>query len=172
MNKLMIDFETLGVTSSPVLASLGAVVFNDEKIITSIYVKFNVEDCQQHGLEISASTFLWWLTQNENARLEMIDPSERMLLIDGMLLLRDLYQNYNCQEVYGNGALADIVWAKSAFNAVGINTPWTFREERCFRTLKAVLPNIEIDFQGTAHHPLDDAMWQSLYLIKALKAAK
>ena len=171
MNKLMLDFETLGITDKPVLASLGAVVFNNEGIQAEMIIKIDVEDCQAKGLEISASTFLWWLEQSDAARQEMVDNWNRVPLKDAMLELRKFFIENNCREVYGNGALSDIIWANNAFAAVKVSPPWTFRQERCFRTLKEVLPQVEIDFQGTAHNPLDDARWQALYLIEALKQA-
>ena len=172
MNKLMIDFETLGITDKPVLATIGAVVFNQEGIQAEMYIKVDVEDAQNHGLDISASTFLWWLEQNEQARMEMVDTWNRFSLKEAMKEVYNFYVESDCQEVYGNGALSDIVWANNAFKAVGMESPWTFREERCFRTLKAVLPHVKIDFEGTAHNPLDDAKWQALYLIEAIKHAR
>ncbi|WP_173911073.1 3'-5' exonuclease [Acinetobacter sp. Marseille-Q1618] len=175
MNKLMLDLETLALSDKPVIAAIGAVVFNDEKIIQEFYVQIDLESCTKVGLEIDASTVQWWLTQSPEAIQATFGGNQELKwgIRSALESLIDFYKENECQTIYGNGALNDIVWINSAIKAVGLEKPWGFREEMCFRSLRNHLPWVEIDdFDGTKHKAIDDAKWQALYLIKALKNAR
>ena len=88
------------------------------------------------------------------------------------------YNEFGCTKVVGNGALADLLWVRQIvekLNEVDYGgeeglwkTPWTYRDEMCFRTFKALFPTVYVEFEGTKHDALDDAVWQSLYMIEVL----
>jgi exodeoxyribonuclease VIII len=77
MKNVMLDLETFGNTSDSVIVAIGAVRFSKEGISDdSFYVNVDPNDCQDHGLTISASTVLWWLEQSEEARQAITKPKK------------------------------------------------------------------------------------------------
>lgn len=182
MNKetfMMIDFETLSL-KNPAIFEIGVVVFNKDGIIESLKINVDVESCQEIGLEVDASTIVWWLKTNKDLLSEKM-LCESVSIRHAITKLFDTYDEFGCTKVVGNGALADLLWVHQIIDKLnevdykgeGLwKTPWTYRDEMCFRTLKALLPTVYIEFDGTNHDALDDAMWQSLYMIEALNNIK
>lgn len=171
----MLDLETLALSDKPVIAAIGAVVFNESKIVDEFYMQIDLESCTRAGLEIDASTVQWWLSQSREAIEATFggDPRRKYQIDAALDTLVGFYKRHDCQAVYGNGALNDIVWINSAFKAIGMEKPWGFRDEMCFRTLRQILPHVEVgEYNGTKHKAIDDARWQALYLIKALEHAR
>lgn len=183
MNKetfMMIDFETLSL-KNPAIFEIGVVVFDKDGIIKSLKINVDVRSCQEIGLEVDVSTIVWWLKTNKDLFSEKM-LCEAVPIRKAIVKLFDTYKEFACTKVVGNGALADLLWVHQIIdklNDVGckgkegiLKTPWTFRDEMCFRTLKALLPTVNIEFEGTNHDALDDAMWQSLYMIEVLNNTK
>lgn len=64
--------------------------------------------------------------------------------------------------VWGNGAAFDNVVLTNAFRAVGLQMPWSYRLDRCYRTLRALFEDIEAPpFVGVRHTALADALAQA-----------
>ena len=58
----------------------------------------------------------------------------------------------------------------NAFRACGIPVPWNFYDERCYRTLKSLFPQLKAaDTRGTKHNALEDARYQAEHLIKIIR---
>jgi hypothetical protein len=112
---------------------------------------------------------MWWLSQEDAARKALSENPVPLRL--ALLDLRKWVLTQAPAGVWGNGATADNVWIKSAFQIEGILCPWTHKQDRCYRTLKAMLPSIEAPpFIGTEHNALVDAVNQMAHL-KLLLAA-
>lgn len=183
MNRIMLDCETLGVSSSPVILSIGAVRFDLDGIKDEYYTRVKPESCVKSGLKMDVSTILWWMGQSEAARAEVIQPFENddCDLFYAAMNVRDwmteLFREENesplrVDEVWGNGSDSDNVWLANAMNTVEIVPPWTFRQNRCYRTLKNLYPQVPLpERQGTEHNALDDARFQALHCIELLKHA-
>ena len=71
--------------------------------------------------------------------------------------------------IWGNGAAFDNVILRTAYERLGLKAPWNFWDDRCFRTVKALHPEVEYVKSGAAHNALDDAKNQALYLMKVLR---
>ena len=68
---------------------------------------------------------------------------------------------------WGNGASFDLTIVGSAYKRLGLQTPWHFTNERCFRTIRNQHPTVEYDTdeKGTgAHNVLIDAVFQAKHL--------
>lgn len=64
--------------------------------------------------------------------------------------------------VWSKGSIFDIAILRKAMEHRGIEVPWHFRNERCFRTVEAVFGNgVDNPPNGTLHHALADARWQA-----------
>ena len=66
--------------------------------------------------------------------------------------------------VWGNGATFDNVILSNAYKAAGMEQPWKFWDDRCYRTVKGLLPDIKIERLGTHHNAVYDAMSQARHL--------
>jgi hypothetical protein len=111
---------------------------------------------------------MWWLGQSEEARARL--STDTMVLPQALLDFNLWYGEPDSLSVWGNGAAADNVWLRSAYGATGIPAPWSFRNDRCYRTIKNLPICSEIEFVriGVFHNALDDAESQALHLIKML----
>lgn len=159
MNRLMLDFETLDVAECPVILSMGAVVFNENRIIATLYHKVDQQSCLDLGCTISESTIEWWDAQSEEAREAAFGG--KLNIAVAMQDLVDLYKNENCGEIWSRGALADIRWANNILDKLNIEKPWKFWEEMCFRTFLKYSPEFVFCPDGVKHNALDDAANQA-----------
>lgn len=166
---VMIDLETLGTAPGCVLLSLGAVKFSKERgIVDTFYCRISPESCQAMGLKVDISTVRWWMKQGEAARAEAF--AEGQALIDMLFTFRTWLRDTGPDGegnwggiVWSNGASADLVWLAAAFRAIHVAVPWEYWNERCFRTVKAL---VDPDWKkATTHHALEDAKAQAMALL-------
>jgi hypothetical protein len=72
-------------------------------------------------------------------------------------------------DLWGNGAVFDNVILSNAYAACAIDKPWKFWNDKCYRTLKGLYPQIELERTGTHHNALDDAVSQANHAVKILQ---
>lgn len=169
---VMLDLETMGSEPGCAIVSIGAVKFNADGIHgEEFYRRVDLDSCVQFGLRMDAGTVLWWLQQSEEARREVFG-SDAAGIYDVMIDLNrwlDLESNGEyC--VWGCGADFDNTVIAAAYKATQIKKPWKHGRNRCYRTVKKLAPEIEIQREGVHHHALDDARSQALHLIRILKS--
>jgi exodeoxyribonuclease VIII len=164
---VMVDLETLGVGPNSVILSIGAVKFNEKGIGSkSFYKTINIQSCLDAGMEVNGDTLSWWMEQSDAAR-------EVFKAADGPLgaVLRDFRQwlpKGKDWVLWGNGAGFDNVILRNAYDAMGMQVPWLFWQDRCFRTVASSSPMKRVA-EGVAHNALDDAITQAKHLIKICK---
>ena len=190
MKHIMLDLETLGTGYNAAIVAIGACEFdlpgpgahNDENPISHFYCKVDLPSSVAAGMEMDAPTVLWWMKQSEAARESTFEGLRTPL---GDALMRFNSWVYNIAPVagrtepdradvwvWGNGATFDNVVIRSAFKAVRLTPCWSFRNDKCYRTVRDLLPkNRQPEFvkYGTAHNALDDAIAQALHLQKVWK---
>lgn len=164
---VMIDLETMGNGPSAAITAIGAVEFNVEvgTLGRRFYDIVDLKSSVAAGGTMDVSTVLWWLQQSDEARAEFTRPGNWINLV----LARFSSWSQNGVKVWGNGAAFDNVVLRSAYERLEISTPWDFRNDRCFRTVKALSPIVEIPDEEVAHNALSDARWQARYLIELHK---
>lgn len=167
--QIMLDLETLGKHPGSVIVSIGAVKFDDKKILESFYTRVDPESCVEAGLRMDASTVLWWMGQNEPARKEICQLGQS--LSHALNEFRTFVGGAD-PEVWGNGATFDNVLLSEAYRVAKIARPWKYHNERCYRTVKNMFPSVPLQLTGTAHNALDDATAQAEHLIAIMKAYK
>ena len=74
-NHLMLDIETMGNESFSSIISIGALEFdiNTGNTGREFYVNVDLQSCMDLGLGINASTVMWWLKQNDQARYDLVE---------------------------------------------------------------------------------------------------
>lgn len=172
---IMLDLETLSSEPDAAIVAIGAACFGSEQFDPTVY-NFHVviDPCSsaKKGGIISASTIKWWMNQSDEARSIFSDKDSCDI---GAALWR--FRNF-CKDaaprvrVWGNGADFDNTVLRRAYERVGFEVPWTFRDNRCFRTLKNLRPDIPFEpFPDSIQHRADhDAINQAVHAQKILKA--
>jgi hypothetical protein len=168
-NHFMIDCETLGTGHAPPILTIGAVRFDPygDGVTGGFYMRVDPSSALEHA-RADGGTFKWWLQQSDEARREIYDDENQCSL---RFVLRELALFVNNSPriggVWGNGACSDIIWLESAYAATSEPVPWTYRDVRDFRTMRALAPEVRYeDFMtpDKAHHALEDATAQALAL--------
>jgi len=161
-NNVMIDLETMGTSPQSPIIAIGAVKFNlTDGIVDRFYHVVSLKSCMDEGLIPAADTILWWLDQSEDARQQLLRSA---IPIDVALMGFGLWLGDDAR-VWGNGAAFDNVILSNAYRALGLNQPWEFYNDRCYRTMKNMFPQVAMDRIGTHHNALNDAESQATHLI-------
>lgn len=138
MQDVMIDLETFGTGTNALILSIGAQAFKLETQLMypqrAIHLKIDVEDAQRCGQVIDASTVMWWMKQSDAARGHLTIGYHHGLR-DALNAFSDWLKAYGPNLVWGNGATFDISILTDAYNLLGIEVPWKFRDVRDMRTI-------------------------------------
>ena len=174
MLDVMLDLETMGNGPESAIVAIGAVEFDvkTRELGRQFYSVIDLESAVKFGGVMDPSTVLWWLKQSEDARKLFADKGHH---VDASLMI---FSNWlsRCGEtddlkIWGNGAAFDNVILSSAYKRAGIQQPWQFRNDRCYRTIKGLYKEIKMGPRcGVHHNALDDAVSQALHLIEIFKA--
>lgn len=174
---IMVDLETLGTEPGSVILSIGAVHFRGGEIVSQYQASILPKSCMKLGMKADPDTMLWWMEQKAEARealLRVQEFSEPMLEV-----LRDFFSwvsqccggclDLKAVRLWGNGASFDCALLMAAYKLADIPAPWKYSGERCYRTVKALNPDVVEDArEGTHHDALADATHQAKHLMKML----
>lgn len=167
---VMIDIETMGKGSFSAIVSIAAVRFDFRtgKSSESIEMSVSLQSCLDAGLKVDASTVVWWMEQNDEAR--------RALLSNSQISISTALDALNAfitdkDKVWGNSARFDLGLLENAYNMLKKPIPWKYYNERDVRTLVAFAPNVKKEYPraGIAHNALDDCKHQIGYCCEIYK---
>ncbi len=167
--KVMLDIETMGNNSNAPIISIGAVSFDDENVSDRFYTQVNLQSSIDCGGIVDGSTVMWWLQQSEAARIAFKYNEKAPHLCEALHKFSQWFNSVDGDEVWGNGAMFDNTILGNAYRNNDLEIPWKFWNDRCYRTLKNMYPDIKIERVGTYHNAVDDAESQALHLINILK---
>lgn len=166
---LMVDIETLGSRPGAIIASIGAVVFTDERVTHEFECNVSIGDGQHQGLTYDADTVLWWMRQSEAARAATF-PKLGMSTHQALTELALFAADHHVVDYWSHGATFDLVLLNEASLITGApQLVKDFRRARDTRTLyeiTGVNPKTFIG-TGTAHNAVDDARAQALAVIES-----
>lgn len=157
---IMLDLETMGLTPNSAIVAIGAVKFTATEILDTFYQTIDLDtttgDCD-------TSTIKWWLSQSQPARDELInaEASESEVLENFIKWIGD-----DEPYMWGNSAAFDNVILGAVYHRNGIEKPWKYRNDRCYRTINMLFPVEDIAQVGIQHCAIDDAVYQTTKLIK------
>lgn len=173
---IMVDLETLSTEPNAAIVSIGAVVFDmtTKKLGEQFYAQISLESSMNAGLDVKASTILWWVAQTDKARLEICGKQNRYYSLEEALLMftkwtESLSDNPNDIYIMGNGAAFDNVVLRSAYKAVNRPAPWPYANDECYRTLKNMYATTQAARYGEHHNALDDAITQAHHLMEFMQ---
>ncbi len=174
-NQIMIDLETMGTSKDAAVVAIGAVRFNidDSTLGDTFYRTINLKSAMRMGGKVDGDTILWWMQQSEEARKVL--TGEDSVLIESAL--KDFSQWVRdggvLEGLWGNGADFDNVILEGAYNRSNWTPPWSYKQNRCYRTMYKMFPEVEkAKMEGVAHHVLDDAISQAEHLCEIWKRVK
>lgn len=176
---VMVDLETLGTRPGCRILSIGAVVMLKSIEIPTTSIEFyrELDPNDQPGLTVDPATWAWWQEQDPAARDRLFATGGKPGLLPGLkefgLWLSSVSASYKDQPqvcIWGNGADFDNAILQVAFAAAGLPQPWPFWNNRCYRTLKNLRPDLPAVRQGVHHNALDDARTQAFHALKLFDA--
>lgn len=172
MHHIVVDTETLGTKPGCIVLSIGAASFqlssNDHKYF---HDTINKTSCKDEGLVAEPETVKWWEEQSAAARNATMYGTSTLL--DALIRFSDFIQSFPSKEVFciwGNSPSFDLSILRYCYEDVfGMQTPWDFRQERCFRTVKSLVPSVPVPpFEGIKHTAMADAMHEARHLKEIL----
>lgn len=174
MKHLMLDFETLATTPDAAVLSLGACVFDNEKILAEHYTVFDLA-AQLKTRRVDASTIGWWFDQGDAAKavIKQAVASRKNTPEWGAEFVAWVSQNAEPSkvQVWSNGANFDVVIIEHLLSQLRLSPPWKFWNVRCYRTLKSLFPiETGVERGGVKHNALDDAKFQANCVIRHLSS--
>lgn len=177
---IMLDLETLGNKTSPVIIQIAAVPFTlNEGTLCGEYFEELIDptSCVKKGLNVDGDTVTWWLKQDKDVVRKVFSESVNAKPIDEVLMeFSEWIRNLQLQgeiRVWGNGLMSDNRWLLSAFEKCGIQNPIRHWQHSDVRTLVDLGENIlgrdwksETVFVGEKHNAIDDCKHQIEYVCK------
>jgi hypothetical protein len=168
MNHCMLDLETLGKTPGSIILSIGAVIFDADGIHNKFYQLVDPKTCEENGLRADAETVMWWMRQSQEAREALLEGG-KACLFDALAHFSEWLPEGI--PLWGNGSDFDNSILEAGFRAVGITPPWQYWQNRCFKTARALHPEIAAPVEPIIkHHALYDAIAEAEHLRKILAA--
>lgn len=167
MNNIMLDLETLGNKPGAVIVAIGAVRFGGGALGEEFYARIDAQSGVDCGLTLDAGTVLWWMKQGPEARAELLQPGEDLgQMLDAFI---DFCAPSRDTLVWGNGSDFDNVLLAAAYEKVGMAVPWKFYNNRCYRTLKGLRPEVKLEIAPEArHNALADAQAQARHAMEIM----
>lgn len=179
---VMVDLETLGTRPGCKVLQIGAVVATPRGITGEFLVNISLSDQELYGLTASESTMNWWAKQDQAVRKKVFDQTNRRSLSEALSDFERFLRVHSAPPfgeltqpkvlVYGNGAGFDQPILTALYDAVGRAPGWKFYNERCYRTLKNLYPEVPFVKPTMAHDALADARAQAEHLIRMLNRSE
>lgn len=167
-----IDLETMGMAPSGAIIGLGACFFDMQTcaIGPTFYRSVNLATAVRDGGVLNAATIMWWMGQSQEARdaVRLSATDIRTVLTEFSTFVAE-HGNPKNMRPWGNSSGFDLSILGSAYERAGIPAPWHFTQERCFRTVRCMYPQVDYnpDDKGKgAHNALADAVFQAEHLFK------
>lgn len=162
MNHMMIDLETLATSANALIISVGACVFDEEKIIRKGYWVLNQTEQYKKGRAISVDTVRWWMEQSDGAR--SVFKSRDILTLEKFAESFGVFFEGERLHLWGNGADFDLaimidLWQRHSLPKI---PGWAYYNHMCYRTFHQLFKCKGIvERKGTHHDALDDAVHQT-----------
>lgn len=166
MTNLMLDIETLGTEPNSVILSIGAALFDEKGVHHSKHWVLSSLAQIRAGRTVDPETLMWWDKQSPEAREVITQASQSSKTVSNdlgefIVWVKDRVDPEKVL-VWSNGASFDVVLIESLARQLGLVVPWNFRNIRCYRTARALLPiNTQAQRAGVHHNAEHDAIFQA-----------
>lgn len=164
-----IDLETLDVRTEAVILEIGIVIGDEQGTVIEQFRMYpDISEQLAEGRTISGSTVLWWMEQEEGARLPQVKAKRSSCESVRTELANFLAGHADINFMLGNapGFDCDIL---ASF--LGIK-PWPFWIERDVRTARMMVPSNKRHSNFQEHDALADAHAQYMDFVTFLSLRK
>ena len=173
---VMVDIEAMSLSANAAILSIGAVVFDVGSGVTGSTFEVGIDpvSAECSGGHVCADTMRFWATEAKDAA-RWAAFSGTNTHIDGLILFATWLESLSGGDkksirLWANGPDYDLVIMTNAYRRERLDIPWRFRNQRCYRTMRAMLPAIDLPGYGS-HNALQDALFQAKYLMVAMATA-
>lgn len=172
----MLDLETYGRCNTAAIISIGACHFaptGTDARASTFECFVDPQSCVDIGLVVEVSTVNWWMgadckTPEDREKMN----TARAVLAEKLKMavpIRDALNRFSAwlgknKPVWGNGSTFDNVILRNAYELAGIPCPWEFWNDRCYRTMKNLVPSVKMQRVGVHHSAMWDAISQAEHL--------
>jgi exodeoxyribonuclease VIII len=168
----MVDLETLGTGPDAAILAIGAVAFKfeEEKFLATFYSGVTIKSAMKAG-SVTPETLAWWFMQGDAQRGAILlhRNTIRTALFQFAAWMASMENSGENILVWGNGADFDNVILSSAFDSELLTRPWGTWNNRCYRTMKNLVPGIKFIKPEIPHNALEDAVAQASHLTEIFK---
>jgi hypothetical protein len=172
-DNIMLDLETYGKSAGCPILSIGAVYFDENGVSDQGFYRIvNLQSCLDIGLITNEETVKWWDSQSSEAKeilTQVSSPDLSMPIQEAFYEFSEFVKLRPGVKVWGNGADFDQAIIQYAYAKAGMEVPWDFWNNRCYRTLKSFKTGIKFQRLGTHHNALFDAWSQAEHAAQILK---
>lgn len=173
MSDIMIDIETLGVGREVPMFQIGACAFDstiveEEFVLPTFSVNLDLFDVIWNtGFMPDEDTVGWWRGQKYPNRENMEG------LVDALDYLDQYVMEIGPVHIWANSPQFDLAIIQDHYRALGRKTPWSFRQEMDFRTIRGMwkrgkYPSLSFE-SHVPHDALSDAESQAFVLQRMLR---
>ena len=156
---IMLDIETMGTKPGCAICSIGAVEFVPEtgELRSDFESNITLDSCAKAGLTCDPTTVAIQALNDDPAPLaDVLAVFTRWLLSFGPA---------GKLHLWANSPSFDCAILSAAYDAVGMETPWKYWQERDYRTAKSLISQFDLPdappFNGVRHTALADARHQA-----------
>ena len=164
------DLETLSLRPTAVVISIGLAAFTlPGGIIKQAYWILEQPSQVAKGRHVDPSTVRWWQQQSKEAQAVLSEQGKdtRDTLDEVAAWIKQLPE---LAGVWGFGADFDNAILQSLYRDFGLPVPWSYKVNRCGRTVTALAPQRRPPRIGTYHNAMDDAVYQAHTIRDSLMA--
>jgi exodeoxyribonuclease VIII len=164
---VVVDLETLDIRPTAAIIAIGAVCFDPtggDPTMSVFKASIDLGDAVRYG-SVDGHTVAWWMLQSDATRA--LFKEKGVKLHEALLSFYEWFPPGT--QIYGYGADFDCVILGHAYRAFDMPQPWTYKNQRCLRTLTALAPSVPLVKAVTPHDALADAVAEAGHLIKLYK---
>lgn len=177
---IVIDIETLGTEPGCEIRSIGACAFHDTNHLDAhTFYRLTHNDINFYG-HVDANALNWWRTDKRISKLarrhclqhlNRADITRALLdFVEWIYVIHTFYPNAGTPIYWGNGPDFDQACLAVAMKACGVPIPWTYRDNRDYRTLMDAVGLVELRRRTVRHHSMHDAVHEARKIMLAIRA--
>lgn len=170
-NHIMVDIETWGTAPGSAIRSIAAMKFDPVIGVTRMPAFTVAVLDDSHTMAINPKTVEWWNDQPADAKKQFDSPvSLQAALHDFSMWWAEQERDAVPHMFWAKSPSFDAVLLKAAYDHVGRNVPWHYRNERDVRTVYGLVGYDEPPFYGVKHDALSDCRHQISMVTTAYRA--
>jgi DNA polymerase III epsilon subunit-like protein len=168
MLHVMVDLETLSTKPTARILSIGACYVNYEDPAKGPVFYHRIKIEENPVFDTDFGTLAWWNKQNPETKAEAFSGVEDLVHV--LAKFQAWFPSDAC--IWSNGANFDIPVLSHAFGFYGLKEPWSYKNTRCYRTLKEMFAKTVVsDTNPNKHNALTDAIVQAMHLQKIMQSS-